>query len=527
MERKPLPAGHEITMANGGVYRIKHLLAEGGFSLIYAAETIGGTSSVIIKEFFPAEGALRDSSGKVIPSIGNEEAFQRNLKRFETEGVIGGKLSRLTFQTISFLEMSNGFAVIQRESDDMRSLSTLVDIWEHTAPVPFTGNPSDRDPVFPDMIRIRYALRIVESVLSALESVHDNGFLHLDISGQNVIWGGRDIETGENCDAFLADFGCSVEMNSGEYYPEYQLSYSPGFAAPEVQGKCDCLSPATDLYSVGILLFYLCIGKNALEITHNRKRQIQRETAYLAIPDRIRGELQKILIFATADRLNRYQNVSLMLDDVRALRIKIPNHPYNPDNTKEFTLYSLKAMLEGSLETHYSWAHELRDRRQIEITIPEGVYTGVSWTEFQGDEEFLQTVLPEEIYDYLIDKINACPNRDDALKRVLSCNFDRIWKSGIREKINRYKTRSLLKISRSLLDDENAFFVHQGILFQLLEGDDESERLIDCYRDCSIDIRKNPYVGLAMFIVFALLGPEWFNKLLPSPQDANKLFYSL
>ena len=83
MSRQPLPEGHVIEMLNGAVYTIKRLIGEGGFSLIYSADTVGGTTPVVIKEFFPSEGAFRNKDGIVLPEVGKEESFQRHLTRFE------------------------------------------------------------------------------------------------------------------------------------------------------------------------------------------------------------------------------------------------------------------------------------------------------------------------------------------------------------------------------------------------------------------------------------------------------------
>lgn len=532
MSRQPLPRGYEIKMSNGGTYTIRDLIGEGGFSLIYSADMVGGTSSVVIKEFFPANGAFRDQNGRVVPTAGNEERFNRKLSRYEREGAIGGKVSESSYQTVSFLESGTGFAVMKRESKDMRSLSDMVAIWEKARPKPVTGNSADQDPVFADMVRVRYALRIIESVLAVLSVVHDNGYLHLDISGSNVIWAGSDVETGENCEAFLADFGSSVEMDSEENNHEYQFpySYSHGFAAPEVLNKCGRLTPATDIYAVGILLFYLCVGESALKVTHNlekihlRKDPIQRESEHLSVPMRILTELQKIIVTATGPMSARYQTANSMLEDVRTLRNSIPIHPLNPDNTGAFSLYSLKSMLTGSEDSHYSWADELRDRRGGDLNeFPKLVYKGLSFETFDTDEQFLTMVLPEELCDFLKNKIDATPNKEASLRGILSCNYDFVWKRDICKKVKKYGTRRLLEISRSLMRCEKAFFVHKDILFQLLGK--EGERLRECFFNC--DVGKAPYVGLAMLTMFALLGPDGFEILLPSPRDAGELFYAL
>lgn len=522
MNREPLPKGYVVSMANNGEYVINQLIGEGGFSLIYSADTVGGTSPVVIKEFFPAEGAFRDSTGKVIPTIGNDTSFNRNLSRFELEGRIGGDVSGLSFQAIPFLKISEGYAILRRESKDMRSISSLVGLWEESAPVPQTGNSADRDPVFPDIVRIRYSLKVIESVLAALTSVHEKGYLHLDISSSNVIWAGKEIETGENCEAFLADFGCAVEMDSGQFHPEYQLSYSPGFAAPEVQKGYCSLTPATDLYSVGILLFYLCVGKCALEITHNRKRQIQRELSYLAIPERFREELQRILYAATDDTKNRYQTAKSMLEAIRSLRNTIPVRPLNPDNTKAFTLYSLKSMLTGSTETHYSWAHELCDRRGLSIVFPDSVFEPVSNVqnmESYNDLAFFASIMPAEIQQLINQKLYA--NNAITLRNILSCNYPGEWKRELCKRILSYGSDGLCDICESMMNDTAVFHRNRDVLFEIISGDSVLERF---YNRCNFESKS--YAGLAVITLYALLGEDYFKILFGNdPSQCASFFH--
>lgn len=522
MNREPLPKGYVVSMANNGEYVINQLIGEGGFSLIYSADTVGGTSPVVIKEFFPAEGAFRDSTGKVVSAIGNEDSFNRNLNRFELEGRIGGDICGRSFQTIPFLKISEGYAMLKRESEDMRSISSLVELWEESAPIPQTGNCADRDPVFPDMVRVRYSLKIIESVLAALTAVHEKGYLHLDISSSNVIWAGSEVETGENCEAFLADFGCSVELDSGEYHPEYQLSYSPGFAAPEVQkGHCN-LTPATDLYSVGMLLFYLCVGKSALEITHNRKRQIQRELSYLAIPERFRKELQQILYTATDDIKIRYQTAISMLEAVRAFRNTLPARPLNPDNTKAFTLYSLKSMLEGSIETHYSWAHELCDRRGISVSFPDSVFEPVAIIpnkKYDSDLAFFTCIMPSAIRQLIKQKLDA--NKGFTLNNILSCNYPREWKHELCKRILAYGSSGFCDICASLMNDSAVFHRNRDILFEIIADNSVLQRF---YNRCNFESKN--HIGLAMIALYALLGDDYFKMLFGNDPSQCAIFFN-
>lgn len=525
MNRTPLPENYSLHMENGGEYRIKKMIAEGGFSLIYEAETAGGTTPVVIKEYYPAEGAFRNEQNQVCPLVNSDESFYRNLTQFNNEGKTGGKIAKFTFQTVPFLACGNGYAMMQKESEDMISIADLVKRWSEKQPIPYTGDPEDADPVFTDLVRLKYSLRIVENVLSALSIIHRSGFLHLDISSRNVIWAGADQDTGRNCVAFIADYGCSVALSDGAYQPGYQLSYSPGFAAPEIQRGMNKLTPATDIYSVGMLLFFLCIGDPALEITRNRKRQVIRETAALRVPQRFKEELQELICTAISEKELRFQSAIQMQEAIRKLDEKIPVHPINPDDTCSFTLFSLKSMMEGSRETHYSWIHELCDRRKVELPVmTETVFEPLTWNTYSSDYDFLYVMLPEELFDSIKRKIDSSSNKQECIRGIMTGNYSDEWKADFRRIIQRYGFRRFLEVSRTALDNEAAFFEEKNLLFQMIGK--EGERLQECYYNFT-DIRKSPYIGLAMLTVYSLLGPDGFEKLIPSPSKVGHLLSPL
>lgn len=148
MNRTPLPENYPLYMENGGEYIIKRKIAEGGFSLVYEAETPGGTAPVVIKEYFPAEGAFRNTQNKVVPLVGYEDSFLRNLNQFNSEGVTGGQVAKYTFQTVSFLSCGNGYALMQEESQDMVSISDLVASWSESPPYSLHWKLKGRRPCF-------------------------------------------------------------------------------------------------------------------------------------------------------------------------------------------------------------------------------------------------------------------------------------------------------------------------------------------------------------------------------------------
>ena len=315
MNRRPLPPGTPICMQNGGRYIIDDLISSGGFSLVYSSHTEGGTASFVIKEFFPLSGenkapiAFRD--GTVVKPIPQHEIeFQDKLAQFQREGLIGGTISGHIYQTIAFQEVSDGYALMKRESNDMISLGDLLESWKSIDPLPYSGVLGDKDPFFIDLVRVGYALRVVESLLAVLTTIHSQGFLHLDLNKNNVIWAGLDRQTGRNCAAFVSDYGSSVKMTNGSCPAYLCPSYSVGFSAPEVFSHRGELTPSTDLYSVAMIMFYLCCGDAALELgsVHFKRHYVIQIIKKLRIPVFVQDTLFDIIVKSTSSNQRYQQN---------------------------------------------------------------------------------------------------------------------------------------------------------------------------------------------------------------------------
>lgn len=93
------------------------------------------------------------------------------------------------------------------------------------------------------------------TLCDALAAVHSAGLLHRDIKAQNVMResGGRIV---------LMDFGAGLELIQRKRHPE--LVGTPLYMSPAVLAGA-AWSPAADLYSVGVLLFYLVSGRFPVE----------------------------------------------------------------------------------------------------------------------------------------------------------------------------------------------------------------------------------------------------------------------
>jgi serine/threonine protein kinase len=139
-------------------------------------------------------------------------------------------------------------------------------------------------PIAPEL-----ALAWVDDVLKGLAEIHRQGFLHCDIKPDNVLltgpmadqpvdppgvdWGGRSI-------ARITDFGLVRGVGQGHF----ELG-SPAYMAPE---RFDgTVSPATDLYAVGILLFELLTGDRPFHGSPAELRVAHRQALIPPLADRM------------------------------------------------------------------------------------------------------------------------------------------------------------------------------------------------------------------------------------------------
>ena len=124
------------------------------------------------------------------------------------------------------------------------------------------------------------------AVCRALVAVHGAGLLHCDVKAQNVIRepGGRIV---------LMDLGAGRSANPDEdSTSKLQVAGTPRYMAPEVFDKGSAL-PQSDVYSVGVLLFYLVSGRFPVEgrtLSEIRKAHLAGQRVRL---DEVRADLPK------------------------------------------------------------------------------------------------------------------------------------------------------------------------------------------------------------------------------------------
>jgi serine/threonine-protein kinase len=97
---------------------------------------------------------------------------------------------------------------------------------------------------------------VLLKILSGLEYAHREGVIHRDLKPSNILL----TEGGE---VKITDFGIARPPDS-DLTQEGQLLGSPNYMAPE-QIRGEPLSPATDLYALGVILYRWLTGKRPFE----------------------------------------------------------------------------------------------------------------------------------------------------------------------------------------------------------------------------------------------------------------------
>ncbi|MEV6344569.1 protein kinase [Actinoplanes sp. NPDC051851] len=96
------------------------------------------------------------------------------------------------------------------------------------------------------------AVRISADVAAALAAAHARGIVHRDVTPANVMLTGSG--------AKVVDFGISALIGENDIDPDGSLLGTPAYLAPErLEGGQ--VSPATDVYAVGLLIYRMLIGQ--------------------------------------------------------------------------------------------------------------------------------------------------------------------------------------------------------------------------------------------------------------------------
>jgi WD40 repeat protein/DNA-binding CsgD family transcriptional regulator len=149
------------------------------------------------------------------------------------------------------------------------------------------------------------AATLLDQVASALATAHANGIVHRDLKTSNIL-------LDEEGNAYLADFGIAKELSQPLDSP--LLEELPiGSPSPE-QARGEPVTPQTDIYSLGIVLYEILIGMQpfpGLNAIEHLFKHINDPIPSIETPDpHVQDEINEVIQRATAKNpKHRYGDV--------------------------------------------------------------------------------------------------------------------------------------------------------------------------------------------------------------------------
>jgi eukaryotic-like serine/threonine-protein kinase len=199
-----------------GDYSLLSEIGRGGMGIVFKAEHRTLNRVVALKVMRSGE-------------LSNEEELARFRVEAESSAAIEhpnivsiyevGEARGLTYYTMAFVDGENLSALIRRQS-----------------------------------LGFKESARVVARIADAVEAAHRIGIIHRDLKPSNIL-------IDRAGDPYLIDFGLAKGAGTNQgLTANGQILGTPAYMAPE-QARCEDLTPATDIYSLGAVLYELAAGQ--------------------------------------------------------------------------------------------------------------------------------------------------------------------------------------------------------------------------------------------------------------------------
>lgn len=208
-------------------YLLEKELGRGGFGVVYKARHLTIDRVVAIKVLL-ATFAQKDPTAK---------------ERFRREATIAASLDYPnSLRIFDYGETDEGVFYLVMEYLQGQELAKLI---RQSGPLP-----------------IPRAIHIIRQVLHALMEAHSRGIVHRDIKPDNVML----ISLAYDPDYVkVMDFGIAKMADAGEQITRAGITLGTPRYMPVEQLRGERLSPSTDLYAVGLVLYEMLLAKPAFD----------------------------------------------------------------------------------------------------------------------------------------------------------------------------------------------------------------------------------------------------------------------
>ena len=219
-----------------GKYLLGAPLGKGGFGITYIAMHLPDEKIVAIKEFFPANLAVRDTDNEtVVPADDTKAVYYRTgMKSFSEEGRI--------------LYLLSDIEHVVHVAEQIQANNTTYLVMEYVPGISLKKYMKQQQKLFSE----QETLTLMQPILLALQTMHQKGILHRDISPENLMLSPDNTLT-------LIDFGAARTFSRSDD-DNLTVILKRGYAPEEQYHSNSRQGPWTDLYAVCAVMYQMLTG---------------------------------------------------------------------------------------------------------------------------------------------------------------------------------------------------------------------------------------------------------------------------
>lgn len=219
-----------------GKYLLGAPLGKGGFGITYIAMHLPDEKIVAIKEFFPANLAVRDTDNEtVVPADDTKAVYYRTgMKSFSEEGRI--------------LYLLSDIEHVVHVAEQIQANNTTYLVMEYVPGISLKKYMKQQQELFSE----QETLTLMQPILIALQAMHQKGILHRDISPENLMLSPDNTLT-------LIDFGAARTFSRSDD-DNLTVILKRGYAPEEQYHSNSRQGPWTDLYAVCAVMYQMLTG---------------------------------------------------------------------------------------------------------------------------------------------------------------------------------------------------------------------------------------------------------------------------
>ena len=215
-------------------YIVGRVLGQGGFGITYLALDTQLNAKVAIKEFMPGEIATRQGTTVSVMMDTKSEEFAYGAERFQEEA-----------RTLAKFIGNPNIAAVTSYFDENDTSYFVMDYIEGISFKTYIANHGGK-------ISVEETLNVMIPVLRALTAVHAEGFIHRDVTPDNIYITKDGIVK-------LLDFG-SARYSIGDKSKSLDVILKVGYAPKEQYIRRSRQGPFTDVYSCAACFYAALTG---------------------------------------------------------------------------------------------------------------------------------------------------------------------------------------------------------------------------------------------------------------------------